>query len=78
MPVHLTEFGAIHLPALEGRLIIREGKTVVTVFFLECGYSAVPTKKFLNAWAQCIMAVCGAFLVTSSIHGNWSRLIAFS
>ena len=47
-------------------------------FFLNCGYLARPAKKFLKAAPSWIIAICGAFLVTSSIHGNCSRLMAFN
>ncbi len=49
-----------------------------TPFFLNFGYLARPAKKFLKAAPNCIIAICGAFLVTSSIHGNCSRLTAFN
>src|SRR5450755_859281 len=36
------------------------------------------SKKFLNAVPRLMIAICGAFLVTSSIHGNRSRLMLLS
>src|SRR5690606_13961048 len=47
-------------------------------FLRNCGYLARPAKKFLNASPNWMIAICGAFLVTSSIHGNFSRLMAFN
>src|SRR5690606_34416853 len=53
-------------------------KRSCTPFLRNFGYLARPAKKFLNASPNWMMAICGAFLVTSSIHGNCSRLMAFS
>ena len=47
-------------------------------FFLNIGHRPVPAKKFLKAWPKWITAICGAFLVMSSIHGKASRLRALS
>ncbi len=53
-------------------------KRSCTPFFLNFGYFARPAKKFWNATPNCMMAICGAFFVTSSIQGNCSRFSAFS
>ena len=42
------------------------------------GYLARLAKKFPNAAPRWMIAICGAFFVTSSIHGNGARLIAFN
>ena len=53
-------------------------KRSCTPFLRNCGYLARPAKKFLKASPNWMIAICGAFFVTSSIHGNCSRLMAFN
>lgn len=38
-------------------------------FFLNCGYLARLAQKFLKASPSWMIAICGAFFVTSSIQG---------
>ncbi|KJU86525.1 hypothetical protein MBAV_001283 [Candidatus Magnetobacterium bavaricum] len=47
-------------------------------FFLNRGYLPLPEKNRLKAVPRFLIACCGAFLVTSNIHGNWSALISFN
>jgi hypothetical protein len=42
------------------------------------GYRARLAKKFSKARPSWMIAICGAFFVTSSIQGNCSRLMALS
>ncbi len=47
-------------------------------FLRNFGYLARPAKKFGNACPSGMIALCGAFWVTSRIHGNCARFMAFN
>jgi hypothetical protein len=72
LPSTSTAFGCCLSVPLSARKLSLE-----TPFFLKVGYLARPSKKFLKATPRFLIACCGAFFVTSPIHGKASPLMAF-